>query len=66
MSALRDATLAIPMGARVAITGATGKSTLADLMMGQIVPHEGRISVDGKALTGERLVSWRQSPMSRN
>ncbi len=61
--ALHDVRLAIPKGGRVAITGRTGsgKSTLVDLLMGLIMPHEGRISVDGAALTGERLVGWRQS-----
>ncbi len=61
--ALYGLSLAIPKGARVAITGRTGsgKSTLADLMMGLIVPHAGQICVDGEALSGERLVGWRQS-----
>ena len=55
--------LAIPRGARVAITGRTGsgKSTLADLLMGLIEPSEGSISVDGVPLTPDRLPGWRRS-----
>ena len=35
--------------------------TLADLLMGLIEPSEGRVVVDGVALTGGRLKSWRRS-----
>jgi ATP-binding cassette, subfamily B, bacterial PglK len=61
--ALQGVSLAIPRGARVAITGRTGsgKSTLADLLMGLIEPSEGRIRVDGVPLTSERMTGWRQS-----
>jgi len=61
--ALHDITLAIPRGARVAITGRTGsgKSTLADLLMGLIEPSEGKILVDGTELTKSRLAGWRCS-----
>lgn len=61
--AVDDITLAIPKGARIAITGRTGsgKSTLADLLMGLIEPSEGKVSVDGVPLTSDRLPAWRRS-----
>ena len=61
--AVRDICLTIPKGTRVAMTGKTGsgKSTLADLLMGLIEPSQGQISVDGIALAGSRLASWRRS-----
>ena len=61
--AIEDVALAIPKGARVAITGPTGsgKSTLADLLMGLILPTKGRICVDGIQLSPDRLRGWRQS-----
>ncbi|HET9336711.1 MAG TPA: ABC transporter ATP-binding protein [Sphingomicrobium sp.] len=61
--ALRDISLTIPHGSRVAIVGKTGsgKSTLADLLMGLLEPTEGRIMVDGTLLAGTSLASWRRS-----
>ena len=61
--AIDSVTLAIPKGARVAITGRTGsgKSTVADLLMGLIEPADGRILVDGVPLTTKALPGWRRS-----
>ena len=60
--AIEGMTMAIPKGARVAVTGKTGsgKSTLADLLMGLIQPTEGRILIDGVPLSPDRLPGWRQ------
>jgi ABC-type multidrug transport system fused ATPase/permease subunit len=61
--ALKNLSLVIPKGCRVAITGKTGsgKSTLADLLMGLIEPDEGTISVDQVELSGKLLAGWRRS-----
>jgi ATP-binding cassette subfamily C protein len=59
--AVRDLTLTIPAGKTTAIVGASGagKSTVADLLMGLIVPDRGRMLVDGIPLSTERVRSWR-------
>ena len=53
-------TLSIPAGQTVAVVGPSGagKSTLADLVLGLVPPSAGRITVDGMALTQERLPAW--------
>lgn len=54
--AVRDANLAIRKGERIGIVGPSGagKSTLVDLILGLLVPTEGRILVDGNDVAGER------------
>jgi ABC-type multidrug transport system fused ATPase/permease subunit len=61
--ALDGVCLTIPKGARAALVGTTGsgKSTLADMLMGLIEPDEGRVTVDGAALTGPARAAWRRS-----
>ena len=39
----------------------SGKSTIADLLMGLLYPDSGEILIDGKLLSPELLISWRQS-----
>jgi ATP-binding cassette, subfamily C, bacterial len=55
--------LVIPAGSMVAIVGPTGagKTTLADLLLGLIVPQSGAITVDGVALGEGTRTSWRRS-----
>ena len=54
--------LEIPAGLTTAIVGPSGagKTTLADLLIGLLSPTGGRIEVDGKTLTPERLAAWRR------
>lgn len=61
--ALGGVSLALPTGSTLALAGPSGagKTTLADLVAGLIVPTEGLVSVGGEPLTRERLASWRQS-----
>ena len=61
--ALSHVSFDIPHGSRVALIGRTGsgKSTLADLLMGLIESSEGRISVDGVALTPANRRNWQRS-----
>jgi ATP-binding cassette subfamily C protein len=55
--------LVVPAGSVVAIVGASGagKSTVADIVMGLLVPQAGAVSVDGEPLHGPRLTAWRRS-----
>ena len=60
--ALENIDLVIPHGSRVALTGKTGsgKTTLADLLMGLLEPGTGRICVDGVPLTPGNRRAWQQ------
>ncbi|HEV2083210.1 MAG TPA: ABC transporter ATP-binding protein [Brevundimonas sp.] len=62
-AALSGVTLEIPRGARVGISGKTGsgKSTLMDLVLGLLEPTEGRILVDGVALTDANRAAWQKN-----
>lgn len=59
--AICDLNLSIPAGKTAAIVGPSGagKSTVADLLMGLIVPDRGRVLVDGVPLSTERVRPWR-------
>lgn len=56
-----DAT--IRAGSMVALVGTSGagKTTLADLILGLLTPHSGRLTVDGVTIAGDTLHGWRQS-----
>jgi ATP-binding cassette subfamily C protein len=53
--------LTVRVGETTAIAGPSGagKSTIADLVMGLIVPNQGRVLVDESPLRAELLWSWR-------
>lgn len=53
--------LTIQAGKTTAIVGPSGagKSTVADLVMGLILPSRGRVLVDGHPLEAEHIRSWR-------
>lgn len=55
--------LRIQRGARVGFVGTTGsgKSTALDLLMGLLMPSEGRLLVDDQPLTGNRCRSWQRT-----
>ncbi|MER7590750.1 thiol reductant ABC exporter subunit CydD [Micromonospora sp. NPDC127501] len=61
-TALRDVTLTIRPGERIAIIGPSGagKSTLLGLLLGFVVPTSGRITVDGVDLTTADPDAWRR------
>lgn len=61
--AIDRVSLTIPRGARAALVGKTGsgKSTLADLIMGLLDPDEGRITIDGTALSGATRRAWQSA-----
>ncbi|MGX7669865.1 thiol reductant ABC exporter subunit CydD [Plantactinospora sp. DSM 117369] len=61
-TALRDVTLTIRPGERIAVVGPSGagKSTLLHLLLGFVSPSSGRITVDGTDLATLDLARWRR------
>ena len=61
-TALRDVTLTIRPGERIAIIGPSGagKSTLLGLLLGFVTPTAGRVTVDGVDLADVDLDAWRR------
>jgi len=59
--ALDGVSLNIPKNTTVGLVGKTGsgKTTLADLLLGLFQPTTGAILVDGEELTGPRMHAWR-------
>ena len=60
-AAISDLDLAIRAGETTAIVGPSGagKSTIADLVLGLILPERGRVLVDDTPLDAKHLTSWR-------
>jgi ATP-binding cassette, subfamily C, bacterial len=60
---LNNVNLTLEAGRTTALVGPSGggKSTLADLLMGLLVPTAGRILIDGVPLTPDCLGPWRQT-----
>jgi HlyD family secretion protein len=58
--ALRGVSLRIPARAVVGIVGVngSGKTTLVDVIVGLLVPSEGRVEVDGNALDEANRAAW--------
>lgn len=61
--ALQDVTLEIPRGSTIALIGTTGsgKSTMADLIMGLLEPTAGQIMIDGTPLDNRTRRRWWRS-----
>jgi ATP-binding cassette subfamily C protein len=59
---INDLDITIKAGQTTAIVGPSGagKTTIADLLMGLIVPNEGRILIDEKEFGPERMKAWRE------
>ena len=57
---LNDINLTIPVGSRIAFVGRTGggKTTLANLLLGLLVPTCGELTLDGVPLSEEELPAW--------
>ena len=57
---LKNIDLDIPKGSSVGFMGATGngKSTLIDIIMGLLLPTEGKLTIDGKILNKKNFRAW--------
>ena len=59
-SVLRDINLTIKKGQKVGFIGPTGsgKSTLIDILMGFLEPHQGELLIDGRIIDKSNLFNW--------
>lgn len=57
---LKDVSISIPVGARVAFVGATGsgKTTTANLLLGLLRPSSGCLQLDGIAVSDSDVPAW--------
>jgi ATP-binding cassette subfamily C protein len=62
-AALLDVSLTVPYKSFVGIVGATGsgKTTLADVILGLLPPQAGELIVDGELLTAANLRAWQNT-----
>jgi ABC-type multidrug transport system fused ATPase/permease subunit len=54
--------LKVPANSKVAFVGSTGsgKTTLVDIILGLLEPHEGVVKIDGNTLTKENMLNWQR------
>ncbi len=60
---IKDISVTIAAGDRIGIVGSTGagKTTLADIVLGVLIPTQGRILVDGTEITADNKREWLRS-----
>jgi ATP-binding cassette, subfamily C, bacterial len=58
---VKDISLEIPAGKITVLQGPSGagKTTLVDMLLGLHEPDQGRVTIDGRPLTGLSLIAWR-------
>lgn len=57
---IQEINLTIVAGEKIGIVGSTGagKTTIADIILGLLQPHKGRITADGSAISSENVHEW--------
>lgn len=57
---VRDVSMSIRAGQKIGIVGSTGagKTTLADVILGLLIPRQGRLVADGVEITSRNIRSW--------
>jgi ABC-type multidrug transport system fused ATPase/permease subunit len=63
ITSLKDINLTIYAKSSVGLVGATGsgKTTVADIILGLLVPQKGTLEIDGKVISSQNLKSWQRS-----
>jgi ABC-type bacteriocin/lantibiotic exporter with double-glycine peptidase domain len=61
-TALQNINLTIPAKSTVGLVGVTGsgKTTIADIILGLLTPQKGTLEVDGKVITTQNVRSWQR------
>jgi ABC-type multidrug transport system fused ATPase/permease subunit len=62
-TSLKDINLTIYAKSSVGLVGATGsgKTTVADIILGLLEPQKGTLEIDGKVITSQNIKSWQRS-----
>lgn len=62
-STLTNLSLKIPANSTVALVGGSGagKTTIADIILGLLIPEDGELLVDGEIVTAAKIRAWQQS-----
>ncbi len=57
---IKDLSLKLPVGKRIAFVGSSGsgKTTIANILLGLLKPQRGELVVDGKAISFDHLQDW--------
>ncbi len=60
---VRNVTLEIPRNNTIALAGPTGsgKTTLADIILGLLTPDQGSLLIDGERITGNNQQAWQRN-----
>jgi len=60
---LRNVNIKFQKGQKIGIMGSTGsgKSTFVDLLMGLLIPTEGKVTIDGVTLNRKKIRSWQSN-----
>jgi ABC-type bacteriocin/lantibiotic exporter with double-glycine peptidase domain len=61
-TALQNINLTIPAKSTIGLVGVTGsgKTTIADIILGLLTPQKGTLEVDGKVITTQNVRSWQR------
>jgi ABC-type bacteriocin/lantibiotic exporter with double-glycine peptidase domain len=59
---IKGVSLEVPKNSSIAVVGVTGcgKTTLVDIIMGLLSPHDGTVTVDDQQINPENVIAWRK------